>query len=158
MIQFGYVTIFAGVFPLVGALAFVRNLVELRADSFRLCHIYRRPVGVYCIQLYFFFVIESADVLTNPFSFIFSLFWKCMSFLFPCYIKLPIYFLFLFHTQRKKHAMLANFRSSFDFCLYLHWSQTLHCIDGTGQLFNVLVNKTFFSNGLRAYFGHAKWI
>ncbi len=48
VIQFGYVTIFAGVFPLVGALAFVRNLVELRADAFRLCHIYRRPVGEYC--------------------------------------------------------------------------------------------------------------
>lgn len=43
-VQFGYIVLFAPAFPLAPLLAFVNNIVEIRAAGFKLCHGYRRPV------------------------------------------------------------------------------------------------------------------
>ncbi|XP_065190944.1 anoctamin-8-like isoform X2 [Sycon ciliatum] len=42
-IQFGYVVLFSGAFPLAGLLAFANNLLEMRTDSFKLCFSLQRP-------------------------------------------------------------------------------------------------------------------
>lgn len=42
-LQFGFVTIFATNFPLVGLLAFVNNMIEIRTDAYKFVHVYRRP-------------------------------------------------------------------------------------------------------------------
>ncbi|CAG9854829.1 unnamed protein product [Phyllotreta striolata] len=43
-IQFGYVFLFSSVYPLAALWAVLNNLVEIRADAFKLCKIYRRPM------------------------------------------------------------------------------------------------------------------
>ena len=45
VIQFGYVCLFAAACPLAAALSVVSNMVEMRSDLFRLCHVCRRPVA-----------------------------------------------------------------------------------------------------------------
>jgi len=42
-VQFGYATLFAVAFPLAPLLCLVSNLIEQRADGFKLCRAYRRP-------------------------------------------------------------------------------------------------------------------
>jgi len=42
-LQFGFVTLFAPNFPLVGVLAFINNVVEIRSDSYKFINVYRRP-------------------------------------------------------------------------------------------------------------------
>jgi hypothetical protein len=43
-VQFGYIVLFAPAFPLAPLLAFINNLVEIRAAGYKLCNGYRRPV------------------------------------------------------------------------------------------------------------------
>lgn len=43
-VQFGYIVLFAPAFPLAPLLAFINNIVEIRAAGYKLCHGYRRPV------------------------------------------------------------------------------------------------------------------
>jgi len=43
LLQFGMVTFFSWAFPLAPACALVNNLVEMRSDGFKLCHIAQRP-------------------------------------------------------------------------------------------------------------------
>ena len=43
-VQFGYIVLFAPAFPLAPLLAFVNNIVEIRAAGYKLCNGYRRPV------------------------------------------------------------------------------------------------------------------
>lgn len=42
-IQFGYVFLFSSVYPVAAFWALLNNLVELRADAFKLCKLFRRP-------------------------------------------------------------------------------------------------------------------
>lgn len=44
VIQFGYIILFAVVFPLASLVALLSNIVEVRSDLFKLCYIVRRPV------------------------------------------------------------------------------------------------------------------
>ena len=43
VIQLGYVTLFASAYPLASLIAIVANLVEIRADCFKLTHVCQRP-------------------------------------------------------------------------------------------------------------------
>lgn len=43
VIQLGYVTLFASAYPLASLIAIVANLVEVRADCFKLTHVCQRP-------------------------------------------------------------------------------------------------------------------
>jgi len=43
VIEFGYVCLFASVFPLGAVLSFVANFVEVRSDLFKILYVYRRP-------------------------------------------------------------------------------------------------------------------
>lgn len=43
VIEMGYLTLFAGAFPLGASISFVYNLIELRSDAFRLCNVVQRP-------------------------------------------------------------------------------------------------------------------
>jgi hypothetical protein len=45
VIEMGYLTLFAGAFPLGASISFVYNLIELRSDAFRLCNVVRRPAA-----------------------------------------------------------------------------------------------------------------
>ena len=45
VVQFGYVMLFAPVFPLAALCAFLNNLIEIRSDAFKLCYVYQRPFG-----------------------------------------------------------------------------------------------------------------
>ncbi|TPP56999.1 Anoctamin [Fasciola gigantica] len=42
-IQFGYISMFSCVFPVAAALALLNNVVEIRADAFKLIHSFQRP-------------------------------------------------------------------------------------------------------------------
>lgn len=44
-IQFGYVFLFSSVYPMAGFWAVLNNLLEIRADAFKLCKIYQRPMS-----------------------------------------------------------------------------------------------------------------
>ncbi|CAH8555096.1 unnamed protein product [Schistosoma rodhaini] len=44
-IQFGYVSMFTGIFPLAGLLAFMNNIIEIRGDAYKLSTSYQRPFG-----------------------------------------------------------------------------------------------------------------
>merc|ERR1712039_1066988 len=43
VIQFGYVTLFAGVFPIASLLSLASNIIEVYSDAFKLKFAYRRP-------------------------------------------------------------------------------------------------------------------
>jgi len=43
VIQYGYVTLFASAYPLASLIAIVANLIEIRADCFKLTFLCRRP-------------------------------------------------------------------------------------------------------------------
>ena len=45
VVQFGYVMLFAPVFPIAALCAFLNNLIEIRSDAFKLCYVYKRPFG-----------------------------------------------------------------------------------------------------------------
>lgn len=45
VVQFGYVMLFAPVFPMAALCAFLNNLIEIRSDAFKLCYVYKRPFG-----------------------------------------------------------------------------------------------------------------
>ncbi|VDQ12429.1 unnamed protein product [Trichobilharzia regenti] len=50
-IQFGYVSMFAGIFPLAGLLAFVNNLIEIRGDAYKLSTSYQRPFAKFASNI-----------------------------------------------------------------------------------------------------------
>ncbi|KAH9414543.1 Anoctamin-8 [Dermatophagoides pteronyssinus] len=43
IIQYGYIMLFATIFPLASLCAFLNNLIEIRTDAFKLCFVYQRP-------------------------------------------------------------------------------------------------------------------
>ena len=43
-LQFGYMTLFVGVLPLIPLLAFISNYLEIRVDGFKLLNNFRRPI------------------------------------------------------------------------------------------------------------------
>lgn len=44
-VQFGYVVLFSSVYPISALWAVLNNIVEIRADAFKLCKVYQRPMG-----------------------------------------------------------------------------------------------------------------
>ena len=44
-IQFGYVILFSSAYPLAGLCALINNIIEIRGDAFKLCHVHQRPFG-----------------------------------------------------------------------------------------------------------------
>lgn len=44
-IQFGYVVLFSSVYPIAAFWAIFNNLLEIRADAFKLCMVYQRPMS-----------------------------------------------------------------------------------------------------------------
>ncbi|XP_065163565.1 anoctamin-10 isoform X3 [Atheta coriaria] len=44
-IQFGYVVLFSSVYPIAAFWAVFNNVLEIRADAFKLCVVYQRPMG-----------------------------------------------------------------------------------------------------------------
>ncbi|KRT79905.1 hypothetical protein AMK59_6707 [Oryctes borbonicus] len=44
-IQFGYVVLFSSVYPIAAFWAILNNILEIRADAFKLCMVYQRPMG-----------------------------------------------------------------------------------------------------------------
>ena len=44
IVQFGYITLFAGAFPLSGVFSLIFNTLEVTSDAFKLKHAYRRPI------------------------------------------------------------------------------------------------------------------
>ena len=42
-VQFGYAFLFSSVFPMAAFWAVFNNLLEIRADAFKLCKVYQRP-------------------------------------------------------------------------------------------------------------------
>jgi anoctamin-10 len=44
-IQFGYVFLFSSVYPMAAFWAVINNVLEIRADAFKLCRLYQRPVA-----------------------------------------------------------------------------------------------------------------
>jgi len=68
-IQFGYVTLFVAAFPLAPFLAFVNNVLEVRVDSFKVCHLSRRThnMGAQDIGSWqgAFYFLATASVLSN---------------------------------------------------------------------------------------------
>lgn len=45
LIQFGYVTFFSWAFPLAPLCALLNNLLEMRADAYKLCSFSQRPIA-----------------------------------------------------------------------------------------------------------------
>lgn len=41
--QFGYIALFSSVYPWIAIAALANNLMELRSDAFKYCHVYNRP-------------------------------------------------------------------------------------------------------------------
>jgi len=48
ILQFGFVSLFASNFPIVGVLAFLNNIIEIRSDSYKFIHVFRRPTPRPC--------------------------------------------------------------------------------------------------------------
>ncbi|CAL8113453.1 unnamed protein product [Orchesella dallaii] len=44
-IQFGYVFLFSSVYPLAASWAILNNVLEIRADAFKLCKVFQRPIS-----------------------------------------------------------------------------------------------------------------
>merc|ERR1712196_83211 len=45
LLQFCYVCLFGGIYPLIGVLALISNVVEVWVDSRKLCKSYQRPAA-----------------------------------------------------------------------------------------------------------------
>jgi len=69
VVQFGFVSMFASVFPLAPLFALANNLLEMRSDAFKLLTAYRRPrpvrVAGIGTWLYALEVISVIAVVTN---------------------------------------------------------------------------------------------
>jgi anoctamin-10 len=48
IIQFGYVTLFASAYPLASLISIIANLIEMRADAFKITFVCRRPRSSRC--------------------------------------------------------------------------------------------------------------
>lgn len=44
-IQFGFVFLFSSVYPIAAFWAVLNNVLEIRADAFKLCKVYQRPMS-----------------------------------------------------------------------------------------------------------------
>eukprot|EP00742_Colponemidia_sp_Colp-10_P020355 GILJ01023706.1.p1 GENE.GILJ01023706.1~~GILJ01023706.1.p1 ORF type:complete len:381 (+),score=59.84 GILJ01023706.1:89-1231(+) len=70
-LQYGYMTMFAVVFPWSAALAVVFNVIEIRVDANKLLHLYQRPLAkpVKSIGAWkmIFVIISGVSVVTNSF-------------------------------------------------------------------------------------------
>lgn len=44
-VQFGYTVLFSSVYPIAAFWGVLNNLVEIRADAFKLCKVYQRPIS-----------------------------------------------------------------------------------------------------------------
>lgn len=44
-VQFGYVVLFSSVYPISALWAVLNNILEVRADAFKLCKVYQRPMS-----------------------------------------------------------------------------------------------------------------
>lgn len=44
-VQFGYVVLFSSVYPIAAFWAVFNNILEIRADAFKLCMVFQRPMG-----------------------------------------------------------------------------------------------------------------
>lgn len=44
-VQFGYVVLFSSVYPIAAFWAVLNNILEIRADAFKLCMVFQRPMG-----------------------------------------------------------------------------------------------------------------
>lgn len=44
-VQFGYVVLFSSVYPISALWAVLNNVLEVRADAFKLCKVYQRPMS-----------------------------------------------------------------------------------------------------------------
>lgn len=44
-VQFGYVVLFSSAYPLAAFWAVINNILEIRADAFKLCTVFRRPMS-----------------------------------------------------------------------------------------------------------------
>ena len=44
-VQFGYVYLFAAVYPMAAFWAVLNNILEMRCDAFKLCCVYQRPIA-----------------------------------------------------------------------------------------------------------------
>ncbi|CAK4703945.1 unnamed protein product [Aphanomyces euteiches] len=89
VIEFGYIVLFASCFPLASLLSLVSNLVELKADQFKLLFVSRRPhvhrVGSIGIWESILTGLVWLSVLTNVFLFGFTT--EQMTMWFPSYFK-----------------------------------------------------------------------
>ena len=47
-LQFGYASLFAVAFPLAPLLSIVNNIIEVRADAFKLCNVHKRCASIRC--------------------------------------------------------------------------------------------------------------
>eukprot|EP00164_Ancoracysta_twista_P002959 GFYU01003941.1.p2 GENE.GFYU01003941.1~~GFYU01003941.1.p2 ORF type:complete len:695 (+),score=263.15 GFYU01003941.1:52-2136(+) len=76
VIQFGYVTLFVVAFPLAPFLALVNNIVEIRADAYKLCNEYQRPfpTGAEDIGTWYYIleIMSTMAVITNCAIFAFT--------------------------------------------------------------------------------------
>jgi anoctamin-8 len=41
--QYGYITMFSGVFPWLVIASLANNIMELKSDAFKYCYVYKRP-------------------------------------------------------------------------------------------------------------------
>ncbi|XP_071053046.1 anoctamin-10 isoform X1 [Onthophagus taurus] len=68
-IQFGYVILFSSVYPIAGFWAIFNNVLEIRADAFKLCMVYQRPMArrVKDIGAWqrWFSILGAISILTN---------------------------------------------------------------------------------------------
>ena len=69
LVQFGYVLLFARVFPFAACLACIANICEVRSDLFKVLFIHRRPrqqrgrsIGIW---FFFFCLVAGAAPITN---------------------------------------------------------------------------------------------
>lgn len=66
-IQFGYVVLFSSVYPMAAFWAVFNNVLEVRADAFKLCVVYQRPmarrvkdIGAWQVRFFYFLVFHCA--------------------------------------------------------------------------------------------------
>jgi len=69
ILQFGFVTLFGCNFPMVGVLAFMNDLFEIRSDAMKICYVMRRPLPMQTADIGAWYlvmeVMSFAAVTTN---------------------------------------------------------------------------------------------
>lgn len=69
LVQFGYLSLFSCVYPLVAVLLLINNLTEIRSDAYKICKLFRKPfstpvanMGVWQVA---FEVLSFVSVMSN---------------------------------------------------------------------------------------------